>query len=51
MLLVVTQDSCDLTITVGVRNQRLEYANAQKGKRNRLSQDRIEKLEAIGFGE
>ena len=32
-----------------VRNQRLEYVNTQKGSRKRLTQERIEKLESIGF--
>jgi len=32
-----------------VRNQRLEYVNIQKGSRKRLSAQRIEKLESIGF--
>jgi len=40
-----------LMSVIGVRNQRLEYVNIQKGSRKRLSAQRIEKLESIGFGE
>ena len=32
-----------------VRNQRLEYANQQRGKRTRMTQDRIDLLNSMGF--
>jgi len=32
-----------------VRNQRLEYANMQRQNRSRMTQDRLERLNAIGF--
>jgi hypothetical protein len=32
-----------------VRNQRLEYANLQRNKKTRMTADRVEKLNALGF--
>jgi hypothetical protein len=32
-----------------VRNQRLEYVNLQKGKKSRINEERVEKLNALNF--
>lgn len=32
-----------------VRNQRLEYANLQRGKKTRMTADRVERLNTAGF--
>ena len=39
----------DTELANWVRNQRLEYANLQRGRKSRMSEDRIAKLNSIGF--
>jgi hypothetical protein len=39
----------DVELSNWVRNQRLEYCNSQNGKKSRMTQDRLELLNSLGF--
>jgi hypothetical protein len=39
----------DTELANWVRNQRLEYVNMQKGKKSRIDQERVNKLNALNF--
>lgn len=41
--------SKDVELSNWVRNQRLEYCNLQNGKRSRMTPDRFELLDSLGF--
>ena len=41
--------TADLELANWVRNQRLEYANQLKGKNSRMTRERLELLNAVGF--
>lgn len=41
--------SIDLELANWVRNQRLEYANMERGKKSRMTEDRLKLLNDLGF--